>query len=75
MLNRVTVSLSLALLAVIATTGVASAATDQEKVAVGTFLLAVGIMAFLALIYFLKRALGLEKALPAEPDTGPNAHH
>jgi hypothetical protein len=76
MLNRATVSLSLALLAVIATTGAAQAATDTERVAVGTFLVAVLLMIVISIVYVLKRAFGLETKLPPpEPDAGHGSGH
>ena len=66
MLGRLTVSLSLALLAVVASTSVAQAASDTENVAIGTFLVAVGVIVVLSAAYGVKRALGLEKPVPAE---------
>ena len=66
MLDRLMVSVSLAFLAVIASTGVAYAASDREKVAIGTFFVAVGVIVVLSIAYALKRALGLEKPLPPE---------
>ena len=76
MLNRYTVSLGLALLAMVATTGISYAADDRMKVEVGTFLVAAGLMAFLLLVYLAKWLLGATNTLPPpEPDAGHDAHH
>ena len=74
MLNRVTVAIGLALLVMIASTGVSSAASpDLEEVAIGTFLVALALMVLLLGIYLLKHAFGLDRMPPAEQD--PGEHH
>ena len=77
MLNRVTVSLGVALLAVVASTGVASAAIveDADGVMILTGSICVVLMLLLLLAYGAKRALGLEKPLTPEADGETHAHH
>jgi hypothetical protein len=74
MLNRLTVSLSVALLGILASTGAAHAATETEEVVIGTFLVAVALIVVLLIAYGLKRAFGLEKLPPPETDAGDHAH-
>ena len=73
MLNRVTVSLSLAVLGLVATTGIASAATESQEVMIGVGLLALGSMAALTTVYFLKRLLGVE--VQGVGEITPNVNH
>ena len=76
MLHRLFVSLGLAFLGFFATTGFAHAALDRTEVIVGTFLVALGLMAFLFLIYLVKWMFGLDTMPPPEPDAGDHgAHH
>ena len=76
MLHRLAVSLTLALFASIAATGVASAAvlSDRDDVMIATGATVLGSMAFFAGVYLIKQALGLYR--PPPPDTGgPEGHH
>lgn len=75
MLARLSVSVLLALLAVVATTGVSFAAEnpDRDEVLIGTFLVALGTMFVLFVFYLIRRVLGLDKAPPPEGDAGD--HH
>lgn len=76
MLNRVSVSLMLALLGVFATTGISYAASDdREEVIFGTAIVAVCLMALLFVIYLVKHALGLDKMPPPPADDGAHGHH
>jgi hypothetical protein len=77
MLNRVTLALSLALLAFAASTGAAQAARgpDAEEVIVITSLVSVALMLVLLIAWLIKRAVGLDKLPPPEPDSGHNEHH
>lgn len=76
MLNRLTVSLALALLGVFAATAPAFAADnpDKEEIAIGTFLIAVGVMFVLFLAYAIRRAFGLDKMPPDTAEPG-EPHH
>jgi amino acid transporter len=78
MLNRYTTALSLALLAVFASTGVASAAiqvNDRNDVMLVTGIAAVIAMVLLTIAYAVKHALGLDKMPPPEPDGGHGSGH
>jgi uncharacterized membrane protein len=75
MLNRVSVALALALLGFLGTTSAAAAASDTEKVMVGTFLVVLAMMALLFGAYLIKRTLGLVRAPPPEPEGEHGAHH
>lgn len=77
MFNRYSVASGMALLALIATTGQAAAATpSRTEVVIGTFLVALGAMALLLGIYAIKHALGLDRMPPPEPiDIDHGAHH
>ncbi len=72
---RIAVSAALALLTLIAFAGVSYAAenSDLEEVAIGTFLVALGLMAFLLIVYLIKHAAGLDKP-PPEAESG-DSHH
>ena len=76
MLLRAAVSATLALLTLIAFGGVAYAADnpDLEEVAIGTFLVALGLMTFLLIVYLIKHAAGLDKPPPPEAEGG-DGHH
>ena len=73
---RIAASTTLALLMSIALAGGAQAADqpDLEEVAIGTFLGALGLMAFLLVVYLIKRAAGLVRLPPPEADGG-DGHH
>jgi hypothetical protein len=76
MRGRAALSIGLALAGFLATTGVAGAARspDLTEIVIGTFLMALGLMLFLSLIYAVKVATGIEKPLPPEePDAA--GHH
>ena len=76
MFGRFVTALTLALLASIARTGVSSAALleDREDVMIATSLVVIGLMGLLLVIYLIKHALGLDKALPPlEPEVDPHA--
>jgi hypothetical protein len=74
MLNRLINSLGFALLGFLAVTGTAHAQSpDRDEIVVGTFLLALGLMFVLLLVYLAKRLFGLEQTLPPEADAGE--HH
>jgi hypothetical protein len=76
MFSRLLTALTLALLASISRTGVSSAALleDREDVMIATSLLVIGLMGLLLVIYLIKHALGLDKALPPlEPEADPHA--
>ena len=75
MLNRVTLAFALAFLGLFASTGVSHAASDKTEVMVGTFLVVLGLMAFLFIVFLVKWMLGLDRMPPAEPDAGDQAHH
>jgi hypothetical protein len=80
MLNRLTVSLTLALLGVIGTvspTFAAASSPDQDEIMIGMGVLVLGAMALLFVIYAIKHALGLDKMPPATEPQGhdPHAHH
>jgi hypothetical protein len=76
MLNRYSVACTLALLALVATTGQAAAATPtRSEVVIGTFLVALGAMALLFGIYAIKHALGLDRMPPEAVDIDHGAHH
>jgi hypothetical protein len=79
MLNRTLISLSLALVGFLATTGVTWAAewsdwSDRTKVGVGTFALVLGFMAFLTLMALIRHLLGLDRPPPPDASEG-GAHH
>ena len=77
MLGRLGVSLTLAVATLVGTTGVSHAALspDATEVGIGTFVVALGFIAFLFLAYLLKRALGLVKTPPPPENTGVGGHH
>lgn len=76
MLERLSIAAVLALLGLFATTGITAAAKSPDLTAVagGTFLVALGAMAFLFIIYLIKVASGLEKRLPPEEPGAPEHH-
>jgi hypothetical protein len=64
------------ILGLLATTGISEAAKgpDASDVALGTFAVVLGVMAFLGLVFLLKMALGgVRPPPPEEPSAG--AHH
>ncbi|HWO72293.1 MAG TPA: hypothetical protein VNN21_01910 [Dehalococcoidia bacterium] len=76
MLERLAFSLGFALSAFLASAAVASAEFNpsrDEKV-IGTFVVALGVMLFLGLIYAVKWYFGLEHA-PEEVDMPEHGHH
>jgi hypothetical protein len=72
---RLFVSFGLALLGVFASTGFAHAATDRTEVMVGTFLVVLGLMSFLFLVFLIKWILGVGSMPPPDADAGDHAHH
>jgi hypothetical protein len=74
MLKRLARALPLAVLGVIATTQGAFAAFDptRDELGIGTFLVALGLMIFLALAYGLVDILGINK--PEEVEIPDHAH-
>ena len=77
MLNRVTLALGFAFLGLFATTGVSHAASERTEIMVGTFLVVLGVMAFLLVVFLVKWMMGVDRGLqPPEPDAGDHgAHH
>ena len=77
MLARFSLALALGLSLVLATTGLGEAARgpDATAVGLGTFAVAVGFLAFLSIVYSVKRALGLVKPPPPPEDAGAVGHH
>ena len=77
MLARFSLSLALALSLVFASTGLSEGARgpDATPVGLGTFAVAVGFLAFLSIVYSLKRALVLVKPPPPPEDAGAGGHH
>jgi len=77
MLARSSLALALGLSLVLATTGFGEAAKgpDATAVGLGTFAVAVGFLAFLSIVYSVKRALGLVKPPPPPEDAGAGGHH
>jgi hypothetical protein len=76
MLQRLAFALGFALAGVIATTGSAAAEFDpsRDELMVGTFLVSLGLMALLALVYAVKWYFGLDRQPPIDlPD--PHAGH
>jgi len=75
--RRVVAIVTASTLALLSSSGFAHAAppsADLAEVAIGTFLVALGVMAFLGLVYLAKSWLGLIKLPPPEdPDAG--GHH
>jgi hypothetical protein len=75
MLDRVVLATALAVLSVFAGTEAAFAASDQDRVMVGTAIVVLGLMAFLLLVFSIKWYFGGVKLPPPEPDAADNAHH
>ena len=77
MQGRTAFAIGLALAGFLATTGVAGAARSPEltKIAIGTFLVFLGVMIFLSIIYAIKVATGIEKPLPPEQPDAAAGHH
>jgi hypothetical protein len=76
MLQRLLIALNIAVLGVLASTGVSEAAKgpDASDVALGTLVVVLCSMAFLSLVFLVKRALGgVTELPPEEPATG--GHH
>ena len=74
---RALTAAGLALCGFIASTAVAGAARSPEltKIAIGTFLVALGLMLFLATIYAIKVATGIVRPLPPEDLNATPDHH
>ena len=70
MISRFSVSALLAILGVLATNAVVSAAEnpDRDEIIVGTALVCLGLMLLVSVAYVMKLVFGLEKQLVA-PDT------
>ena len=78
MLARLTISLTLALLAVSATSGAAFAAFDpsRDELMIGTGAVLIAFLTLLTIIAAIKHAFGLDKMPPApEPDAHASGHH
>ena len=77
MLNRVSVSLGVALLAAFGFAGQAHAARGPEwgDVMIVTGIVVVISMAVLLVAYLIKHALGLDRMASAEPEAGGHDHH
>ena len=75
MRRRLPIALTLGLLGVFATTGVAAAAdlSDRDQVMIGVAVVAIGLMALLLVLYLIKHSLGLDKMPP--PEAEANGHH
>ena len=76
MLSRLTVSLTVALLAVYGSTGAAHAAIvdDRDDVIILTAGVSAALMAILLVAYGIRHAVGADKMPPPEPEADP-AHH
>jgi hypothetical protein len=77
MFSRIAVSFAVALLGVLAATAPAYADNpDREEIAVGTFLVALGLMLVLFIAYMVRHAFGLDRMPPPESIEQPTeAHH
>jgi hypothetical protein len=82
MLGRLPASLTLALMGVFATTGLASAAdlteySDQTEVMVGAGIVVLALMTLLFVIFLVKRALGIDHHAnrPGDEAADPHAAH
>ncbi len=77
MLQRLSVALTLGVMASFALAGVGEAAKgpDATDVAVGTVIVVAVMMALLLLIYGIKVAFGGDQALPAEDLPAGGEHH
>ena len=77
MVERLAFATSIAALGFLAATRVAGAARSPHlaAVAIGTFLVALGLMLFLSIIYAIKLAAGIEKPLPPPPPEETGAGH
>ena len=74
---RALTAAGLAISAFIANTAIAGAARSPEltKIAIGTFLVALGLMIFLSIVYAIKVATGIERPLPPEDPNITQGHH
>ncbi len=70
MLNRLLWASAFASTAFLAFAGEAFAATDKVKVGVGTFLVALGLMVFLFIVFLVKYYFGLAGVVPPPMDDG-----
>jgi len=77
MLSRLTVSLTLALLAVYGSTSAAHAGLldDRQDVELVTAAIAAVLMVVLLIAYLIRHALGADKMAPPEPEPDAAAHH
>jgi hypothetical protein len=77
MLSRLLFANGFALSALFAFVGVANAASERTKVGVGTFLLALGVMGFLFIVFLVKYYFGLAGVIPppVEDDHSSHASH
>jgi hypothetical protein len=76
-LERLTIAITAAVFAFVAFAGVTEAAKgpDAEEVALGTLAVVAAGMAFLSLVYGIKRAFGGGGMPPANESLGASEHH
>jgi hypothetical protein len=78
MFSRALTALTLALMGVAAMTAPAFAAADspdQDSIMLGTFLLVLGVMSFLFVVWMVKHYFGADRMPPAPADDGHGGHH